>query len=303
MHPFTLTLSTGRCGTTFLASTFLQCSPSTLRVYHEALHPSVARPAQHHFVSDRKQLTDMLAVPEVAAQLARWKEEAQGRPVVEFGWTAYALAPLLKDLFGESLRLLYIHRHPFSVAGSFCNLGHYRVNSSPAWAITPSHPRVRHSLPQERWAAMSFFERGLYRWLEINCYAGELIASFPPERTMVLASQDLFRDPTASITSIGAFMGLAQRDAPAPAAYRNAVGPQYIESFPITKRDIDRGLQFPELVQFAEELGYDMSRANCLREARKYMLPPSSLSYLRYFLRYWRIRFHLSGLAAKLAKR
>lgn len=173
-------------------------------MYHEALHPNVARPAEFHRCYDEALQRELMSIPPVQHIVATWLSEAESGPVVDFGWTTQGLVPALFRKLGSQFRVLVLYRHPVNVAASMT--GQYSVNTSPAWAITPWHSRVRYPSFQDRWHRMSPFEKGLYRWLEITAYGLELTDLYPSLDCLVVKSEDLYQIPSTT-REIASFCG------------------------------------------------------------------------------------------------
>jgi hypothetical protein len=286
-YPLTLTLSTGRCGTTFLYNTF-RPDHEALHVSHESLHANLAGPALYHRAYDKATQQEMLGQPRLRQQIDDWLAIAEKRPVVEFGWTMAATAPLLHGLIGKRLRILVLHRHPVEVAGSFANLGYYRVVKSPSSAITPYHARVLYGSFRARWKDMSPYERGLYRWLEINAFAQECLQSLEIVRSLVLSSEALFADTSSALRSIAMLLRDDERHPP-PSPLRNAIPPHYRERWPV-RGEWRKTLEYEEVSALADRLGHTMTFPEIERRVAHYRLPRGPGASIRHFSGYWALR-------------
>ncbi|MFH5805528.1 hypothetical protein [Alienimonas sp. DA493] len=286
-HPITVTVSTGRCGTTYLAETFELSFPDAT-IAHESLHPNVAKPAVYHRAYDARAFEPMLAEPGVRAVLNDWRDASERAPVFEAGWTMSALVPGLRQEYGDQLRALIVHRHPVQVAASFAVMGHYSLNKSPAWAITPFHDRVLYPQFADRWDGMSPFERSLYRWLEITAYGLELPKRFPDLSTLTVTADEIFRSPE-TLDRIAEFAGLPARKEIPQSPRKNVFRQNDVEVRPIGD-EWERYDRHPEVVSLGRELGYDMSRDHLRDIVRKYQMPPGVLPWLRRASGYWALR-------------
>ena len=105
---------------------------------------------------------------------------APERPYVEVGFPAYALAPVLREEFGEALRLVQLTRPPGA-----------RRELAGVARLVPARPARRPrrrrgagavdtgvSLPAygARWPSMTAFEKALYYWFQVHDYAREVEA-------------------------------------------------------------------------------------------------------------------------------
>ena len=278
-----MTITTGRSGTTFLHNVFRRTYPEQRGIFHESLHPGSAKPAMYQRLADRTALDD----PEVAAHLAQWDELLQVGPVADFGWVLGWLAPALVQHYRERLKVLILTAHPLSVAASFANRGHYTLNRSHLWAISPHHERVVHGARYAaRWSGMSAYEKGLYRWLETTQFGIDFRRDFPEVEVMEALSQDIFAKPQI-IERIADTIGFPSR----PLDLRvdkNETSRQHAERRPVGE-EWKRIYDMPEVVELAQGLGFDMSESTLAKMVGRYR-PQGVLPNLRHLTGYWAAR-------------
>ena len=294
-HPVTLTVSPGRSGTTFLARTLLEHFGRDAEVHHEFLWHPDTKPAVFHRRTDDAAKREMLANPAVRATVDRWAELSERRPVVDFGWTMRGLIPVFRDVLGDRLRVLVVHRHPVSVAASFAAMGAYARWRSPDDHSAPDHPRALFPQFRDRWPGMTAYERMLYLWLEVTASGLEWAERLPAETVRVEKADDFFADPDR-IGAIAAFCGFPGGPIP-PSPTRNRIERRDRETFPM-RDQWRRTFDHPELLSLADELGYDMSEATVRSLAEKYRLPDGLGPRLRCATGYWTWR-NRAGLLAK----
>lgn len=288
-HNVCVTITTGRSGSTFLYNVFKHNYPEQCGVLHESLHPGAAKPAIYQRLDDPSPLAD----PDVATHLAGWDKLLRAGEVVDFGWVLGWLAPALRHRYQERLRVLILTAHPLSVAASFANRGHYTLNRNPAWAISPHHDRVVYGQRYAgRWASMSAFEKGLYRWLETTRFGLDFPLQYPEVQTMAVMSRDVFADPCVA-ESIAAMIGFP----PKPLDFnvdRNESARQHVERRPVGD-EWKRIHDMPEVVELAQSLGFDMSETTLSNMIKRYR-PQGVLPNLRHLSGYWPLRERLGRL-------
>lgn len=195
--------------------------------------------------------------------------------------------------------MLILTGHPLSVAASFANRGHYTLNRNPDWAISPHHDRVVYGERYAaRWASMSAFEKGLYRWLETTRYGLDFPTLFPEVQTLSVRSKDVFASPGVA-ESIAAMVGFSAK----PLDYnvdRNESSVQHVERRPVGA-EWRRIYDMPEVVEMAQSLGFDMAEATLASMVKRYR-PQGVLPNLRHLTGYWAARERLGQLKRGLSR-
>jgi len=289
-----VTITTGRSGSTYLSNVFESAFGAGHGVLHESLHPGKAKPAFHHRRFDGGAIED----PEVAVHLDTLKALAEFGPVVDFGWILGSLAPACRSAFGQRLRVLAITNHPVAVAASFAVRGHYFRNKNPAWAISPLHERVVFPQYGDRWSAMTPFEKGLYRWLEITLFGLDFKERFPEVPCLTFRSDEIFNN-AINLRRIAEFVGFSGAE-PRHEAGRNEATDNHVERWPIG-REWKRVFDMPDVVSLAESMGFDMSEAEIRRIVSKYQLH-GLMPRARHAFGYWAAREHFGALLDRYAR-
>ena len=172
MHAATFFISTGRCGTQWLAQHLASALGPGAQVEHEPLH---ARYGARRLLgcADPERLgaegeTLLRHADAVEAQLERG-------PYLETGHPCWSALPFFARRFPGRLRVVHLARHPIPTALSWTTLMAY---------VPPPVPTMREKAPlspfdagaafpeyQEGWGHLSPFEKCLYYWAEVNAFA------------------------------------------------------------------------------------------------------------------------------------
>lgn len=205
-HVF-LVLSTGRCGTQWLADTLRTHHGDRLAVTHE---PLGARYGSARFFRAHDRLDEFARQPGVSSHLA-WVESLD-RPYLETGWPLYSAVPVFERVFGERLRVIHLTRHLVPTALS--HMVHQTYSGSPrrdayteVAVLDPWSPGVLQRDYRARWQVMDPYERCLFWCAEVHAYALELERSFPG-RWLRLRYEDLFGDGHEALSDLVSFLGL-----------------------------------------------------------------------------------------------
>lgn len=293
MKPIVLTLSTGRCGTTFLEKTFKQSfRRGDNWVSHEYLRQEITNVGVFHRCYSAE-CHDQMVNDEIRNLVAKWVEVSKVGPVIDFGWTMRSLIPYLYKKIGPQLKVLYVHRHPVAVAASFKLIGSYSIYNSPQWAITPFHPRAMFPQFKDRWESMTAFEKCLYLWLEVNAFALELKERYPKLEVLEVKSEELFKSDSV-LENIARFTGFYTDDM----QIKKSTNKNRRDLFTLERRPIKNEWvnyeRHPELVRFAEQMGYNMDREHINSFIHKYQLPKGVLPIIRNRTGYWALKENVS---------
>lgn len=302
MHPITLTISTGRCGTTLLEKSFKETYQGGSNwISHEYLRQNITNVGVYHRCYSESCQKEMLN-KEIVELLEEWKAVSLRGPVVDFGWTMRSLIPYFLDKLGSQFRVIHIHRHPVAVAASLKIKGSYSINNSPQWAIAPDHPRALYPQFKSRWASMTPYEKCLYLWLEVSAYAAEVREKYPELPFLEVRSEDLFRS-NESMIEIAKFTGFWKPDVAIKRSRENNSRHIFsLERRPIKGEWISYQ-KHPELVEFGKNLGYCMDEDYVAALIRKYQLPKGVLPYIRNKTGYWAHREKIGRIMRRIGLR
>jgi hypothetical protein len=243
-------LSTGRCGTQWLAEALRGIAGDRARVTHEPLDNDYA-PREILGAHRPEALNPDLAEP-VLKHLASIEETLRERNYIECGHPLWSTLPYLLERFAGRVRVIHLVRHPVPVAISWVTQAAYIPPFAPHLPekvlLSPFDEGVRFPSFRERWASMTPYEKALYYWAEINALGLDLEKSTTAP-WMRVRFEDLFGGET--MKSIAAFAGLE-----GPVPYPPKAVDEY--RFLLTSW-ADPGLvaRHAEVVSIAEQLGYD----------------------------------------------
>lgn len=300
MNPIVLTISTGRCGTTFLEKSFkLNFGSNDNWISHEYLKQNITNVGRYHrcYTSDCWNEMECLPIQDL---VRNWIEISKVGPVVDFGWTMRSLIPYLYEKIGSQLRVLFIHRHPIEVAASFKLIGSYSIYNSPQWAITPWHPRAMYPQYQNAWASMTPFDKCLYLWLEVNSFALEISRRYPDMHFLEIKSSDLFKN-NKTLEEVVRFTGFHQDGLCLQrSTEKNRRDLFSLERRPIKDEWKHYRQQHPLVIKFAEDLGYNMDEKCIAHLITKYQLPEGFMPFLRNKTGFWAHKQNAGKLLRKL---
>lgn len=297
-HTFTLVLNAGRSGSSFLAWLLEANYPGERLVLHEGIPVQVSKPRVHNRAYDPASLQSALNDPALAPYLADWQKKLATTDIIETGWTAFHLAPVLHHHLGDRLRLVILHRDPVSFAFSRANMGNYHPQSfyDDAHEVSPFDPRSIAPEFRDRWSAMNPFEKCLFWWFVVYRESFEFHEKNPSIPCLVLNSADLFSFRRAP--ELLRFLGLDETRLRHREVPKNELPHFAKETFPV--RDEWRAWnRHPEILALAESLGHRFDSADIEKQSTKYHLPPGLGPRLRHATGYWilkkRVKSFLTG--------
>jgi len=289
---FTLVVNPGRSGSTQLAALLRQGAPG-VHVNHEALDKYAAQPNLYQRAWTPRAADAILEQPAVAQQIAHWRAALASGPVVETGWTAAHLGPVLYRVFGDAFAIVLLHRHPIIQAASRTIQGMY----ADAWRdrdheLDPFHKRALYPNFRERWRRMHAFERCLYAWLEITTQGLELHERLPHVPYVELPAADLFARNGAFNEAVQ-LIGANPEALRSLRATRNPATQTGREAWPLGTA-WQRYRRHPEVITLGEALGYRFDESVLATQLQRYQRPPGLGPQLRSRLRYHQLKRALS---------
>jgi hypothetical protein len=294
LSTFTLVLNAGRSGSSFLAWLLKANHPGERLVLHEGIPVQISQPRFHNRAYEPTRLRAALDDSSLAPLLDDWEKKLESTSIIETGWTAYHLCPVLHHLFSERFRLVILHRDPVSFAFSRANMGNYhpRTFYDDAHEVSPFDAHSIVPEFQTRWASMNPFEKCLYWWFVVYREAFEFVEKNPAVPHLTLPASDLFSfRETEKLTRFLGFddIRLPRRDVP-----KNELPRFAKETFPV--RDEWRAWnRHPQILCFAESLGHGFDHADIEAQAAKYRLPHGPGPRLRHAIGWWRWKHRLKS--------
>ncbi len=161
-------LSTGRCGTQWLAVNLQKAFGDRLCVEHEPIHndysPWQILGAQDPGGTDNPQ--------RVLAHLDHIERCLESKPYIECGHPCWAAVPYLAKRFEGRVRVVHLTRHPVPTACSWLTHSAYCPPFLPHQQekvlLSPFDVGVAFPQVQPRWEQMNPFDKCLYYWAEVN---------------------------------------------------------------------------------------------------------------------------------------
>lgn len=175
-HDVIFVLSTGRCGTQWLANTLGDVYRDCVESTHE---PLGARYRPKYYLRDPSLRTSIMREEEILQHLQYIEKTSEDRVYIETGWPAFAWIPEIYRRFGGRLKLLHIVRHPVPAAMSMLTHDYYRPERrddifTQCALLDPFCEGIVQKDYRAIWTDMNRYEKCLFHWTEINAYADEL---------------------------------------------------------------------------------------------------------------------------------
>ncbi len=252
-HRIAFFISTGRCGTQWLAKFLGEMYSDLCRATHEPVfaeyEPKRMLRSADSEILDCYNRTVQLHVSEIWATVSE-------KTYIETGWPCYPALPMLIRQFGGALRLVHLVRHPVRAAMSMATHNVYARND---WirkaAITPFDAGVVCKDWREGWEDMSAYEKCLFWWTEINLYALEVQERWPELDILFLRFEDLFGESDEALRGLVRHLGLPLRKEFTD--NRSVIVDDYVFGFdPIDWKAIFR---YDKTLKLTEKFGYQLS--------------------------------------------
>lgn len=211
MNTATFIISTGRCGTQWIADTLEEFYSDQMVVEHEPLHLLY----EPRMTLSRKPGDPLPSV--VEAHFERIERVLETHDYLECGHPLWSSAPILAKRFEGRVRFVHLVRHPVPLSFSWLTHAAFREPLLPHIPVkillSPFDVGTRLSGYQNIWAELSPFEKCLYYWTELNLFAREFCAGagFPSQ---LLRYEDLFKRD--GLPELLRFLNLPDREAMEP---------------------------------------------------------------------------------------
>lgn len=265
-------LSTGRCGTQWLAEHLSHAYSDRFQVEHEPLH--------NFYNSRRNLLAYTLAdlEPEAAEVILPHVESIETclaqRGYLECGHPCWSAIPALVDRFRGRVRVIHLVRHPLPTSFSWLTHRAYEPPFFPylpmKTLLSPFDPGVCLPEYREGWEELTPFEKCLYYWAEVNLFG--------------LAQKDALGVPWLQVTYEDLFFAdglerlLAFLDLPL-ADSLIAARAESVDRFRFTTTttpDLKALGHHPRIIETARAFGYDPEEVDLAAFHRRYQGTPGS---------------------------
>jgi hypothetical protein len=269
--PVVAFLSSGRCGTRWIASGLRELYPG-LDVEHHAIGPLYKPRRYFRRYEDPEAI---LEVPEVARHVERI--ERSDHPYVETGWPLFAALPLLADRLEDRLRIVHLTRHPVPTALSHLAhqfyAGSRRDDGYTRFATLGARdPGVSQSFYASSWDQLSPYERCLFWWTEVHLFGIEFPGRDADVPFMRIKSEEIMSGSREAIERLLEFMDLPwdpawlSRDRVIDRWHQHA--DRYVDPLQVHRH--------PTTADVARELGYDISHLNAGELEARYRGQPDA---------------------------
>jgi hypothetical protein len=301
MNKITLIINAGRSGSTFISHILNKNYSYSCYVAHEDIPVTISQPKYYNRAYDKNRLNEILKDESLMKYIEKWKRELKYRNVIETGWTAYNLCPLLYHIFGNQFRYVILHRDPVSFAFSRANQGNYHPQTfykAHAHEVTPFDYYSIAPSKKYQWNDMNHFEKCMYWWYIVYLEAYEFKVKYPEVPCFEISSGEIFNlskiNPLLSFLQLPIY-NFIDYDSP-----KNELA-KLKETFPI-EEEWKAYSKHQDIIEFANKLGYSFDLYNIEKQSKKYKLPNSIGSKIRYKINYWKIKSKITNPIKKIIK-
>ncbi len=278
--PFLYVISTGRCGTQWLADTLGRVYADCAVVEHEPLGPEY-RPRET--LRSPGRLAKLAARAPLAGHLVRIDRVLKEKPYIECGWPAFAAVPLFIERYGPRLRLVHLVRSPVPTALSLLTHGFYHSGRNEAYnrlaTLDAFDAGIVHRHYRDEWARLPTYEKCLFQWLEIHTWAEQIKRTYPEVPLLTVRMEDLYgADGGAIRDAITDLAGLPRRSAV------HRLRSERVDKWRLRTVEIfrwTRVFRHPEVVSLARHYGYDFDGFEGKELRQRYSVPMSERLYRR----------------------
>ncbi|MGA8808001.1 MAG: hypothetical protein WB973_08990 [Thermoanaerobaculia bacterium] len=248
MNTALFVISTGRCGTQWLADVLRSSAGDEAVVAHEPLGADYAPRAMLGAKSPRN--LEPEAGDTLLEHVACIERTLETKPYIECGHPLWSSLPYLLGQFARRARVIHLTRHPVPAAWSWLTQRAYCPPLAPHLPervlLSPFDDGSFFVSFREKWTTLTAYEKSLYYWAEVNAFAIRLreTADVP---WMQLRIEDLFAGQR--IDELLDFAGLQ-----AVAPQMKPVDKFHFLADPCDPRLIER---HPEVMEVARACGYD----------------------------------------------
>lgn len=264
MRQATFVLSTGRCGTQWLADLLERSAGDDALVVHESIEAPYSTRAM--LAASRPEHLPDTAREALSVHIASIERTLEQRDYIECGHPLWSSLPYLLEHFAGRVRVIHLLRHPIPTAWSWLTHRAYCPSLAPHLPekilVAAEDEGVRHPQYRERWPTMTPFEKALFYWAEVHAL-GVALESTSHVPWLRVHSEALFAGN--HLGTLYRFVGLDHNrcayvaDAPID-RFRYVADngdPRHIE-------------QHPEIVALARTLGYDALHFDATQLSQRY---------------------------------
>jgi hypothetical protein len=242
-------LSTGRCGTQWIAHSVEDAYPDLVRVTHEPLHD------RYDPRSALGQGACGQAVPGLVREHADAIERGLAeRAYLECGHPCWSTLPWLAKRLQGCMRVIHLTRHPVPTACSWLTHGAFQPPLLPHMSekvlLSPNDQGIRFQEYRPLWPDLSSYEKCLFYWAEVNAL-GLALESRCAVPWLHLRYEDLHRGD--GMQRLANFLGLPPRSPECGAGDVHVDGYRHVIAQWPDWRMVSR---HPRVLEIASRLGY-----------------------------------------------
>jgi hypothetical protein len=258
----TFILSTGRCGTQWIAQTLKKFYSEVLEVAHEPLHDAY-EPRSMLAVSAGLSATPPRSVREHADRLTDLD-----KPYLEAGHPCWSSIPWLTRELGVRVRVVHLVRHPLPTSLSWLTHRAYEKPLMPHLnekiLLSPFDLGIAFDEYRSNWGRLTPIEKCLYYWTEVNAFA--LRIRCPAQSWLTVSYENLFSGN--GLMDLLDFLELSPN--PEVLAYRARCVDEYRY---VTRSDQGWHMieNIPQTIDIAGQLGYKMPDVDKVSLHRRYI--------------------------------
>lgn len=265
MNYATFVLSTGRCGTQWLAATLAAMFGPRAEVVHEPLHDDYL-PRQMLGADDPHRLSAELAAP-ILEHVEHIEKTLETRHYVECGFPSWSSIPYLTRRFAGRVRVIHLTRHPIPTAISWVTQTAFTPPLLPHLPekvlLSPFDEGITFTDYRERWSSLAPYEKALFYWAEVHALGLRLetVGEMPWLR---VSAERLLRE-AGELERVIDFIGTGGANPVNPA--------EPVDEFRFVTRmwsDPASIAKHPEVVSIAAALGYDALAFDAAQLERRY---------------------------------
>ncbi len=263
-------LSTGRCGTQWLARNLGASYPDCAVVEHEPLHDAY----RSSELLVHRDLAGARSAAVIREHVSKIDAVLESRMYIECGWPSWGALPYLARHFVGRIAIVHLTRHPIPTACSLVTHGTYQPPVIPGLhpekiPLSPFDAGV--TLPEYReiWDTLDPFQRCLYFWTELHRFGLDLETGLGTEFAtpwLRLRYEDMMTPD--GLTRLLAFLGLAPHDTMFDAITNHEDRFVYLAD---RWWDVSAARDLPGLADTAAALGYDLSDVDEAALRRRYL--------------------------------
>ena len=259
-------LSTGRCGTQWLANFLKDNYSDTYHVEHEPLHNSYNPRKMIARVSDTDLASDWYQpIKKHTEKLNRLLKHSN---YIECGHPCWSSIPFLINNLDVPVKVIHLTRHPVYTACSWLTHSAFQPSILPHLQekvlLSPFDKDVLFHEYKERWDKITPFEKCLYYWAEVNGFGLDLKKRMGPDLIRI-CYEDVFQGD--GLVEILDFM-----DRPFKKEIHTIKKQTIDKYYYLTSEVFDPEIisLHPAILNVAESLGYDALKFDKKRLHKRY---------------------------------